>query len=246
MIGPKKIIRSKRKTLSLQITESGELIVRVPKFVSDLVVQQFIEKHRNWIDDKIQEILIKKSQLKIYTFNEGEEFLFIGRKYTLKLLENSFVQEKGSIVSLSQNHLLIYSKGKRLNPKWIENFYKNEARKIFEERAAYYLNKFNQIFNSNLSYKKIKLSKGKKILGSCSPKGYLNFSWRLIQAPLEIIDYVVVHEIVHLKEKNHNRAFWSKVKALKPDYKENMRWLRDNWYFLKDFLGNKKIGISDN
>lgn len=236
MIGPKKIIRSKRKTLSLQITENGELIVRVPKFVSDFVVQQFIEKHKNWINDKVQEILLNRAQIKIHTFSEGEEFLFAGKKYSLKFFESNSIRRNGSIVKLYEDNLLVYTKNKNLIPKLIENFYKDEAKKIFNERANYYLNKFNQIYASNFSYKKIKLSSGRNTLGSCSPRGDLNFSWRLIQAPMEIIDYVVVHEIVHLKEKSHNRAFWSKVKTLKPDYLKDIKWLRKNWFFLRDFL----------
>ncbi|HRT99184.1 MAG TPA: M48 family metallopeptidase, partial [Ignavibacteriales bacterium] len=67
----------------------------------------------------------------------------------------------------------------------------------------------------------------------CSPKGNLNFSWRLIMAPLSVIDYVVVHELAHLEQRNHSKAFWSIVKMLLPDYEKSNDWLKDNHYLLK-------------
>lgn len=89
--------------------------------------------------------------------------------------------------------------------------------------------------------KKIKLSSGRRILGSCSASGNMNFSWRIIQAPVEIIDYLVVHEIVHLKERHHKRSFWLKVYKLKPDYRQSIVWLNENWFYLRDFLRDKNF-----
>lgn len=69
--------------------------------------------------------------------------------------------------------------------------------------------------------------------GSCSSKGSFNFSWRLIMAPVPVIDYVVVHELVHLEEKNHSKIFWIKVKMLLPNYETYKDWLKENSYLLK-------------
>jgi len=242
MIEPKKIIRTKRKTLSLQINENGELIVRVPKFVSDTVIKQFVAKHRTWIDKKVREVLFKKSQLKTYTFSDGEEFLFLGKKLKLTFthISSSIVKKTSSVVVSGDRLLIDYSK-KAKAPELLEKFYKGEAKKIFEERVNYYLRKFNEIFDANYSLKKIKLSSGRRILGSCSASGNMNFSWRIIQAPVEIIDYLVVHEIVHLKERHHKRSFWLKVYKLKPDYRQSIVWLNENWFYLRDFLRDKNF-----
>lgn len=240
MIIPKKIIKSKRKTLSLQINENGELIVRVPKFISDNIIHQFIERNREWIDEKIKEIQLKKAGLKTFSAKDGEEIYFLGRKLKLKIVDYiSSTDGKNPEINLS-NDLIIFKQNANSDiTSSIQKLYKSEAIKIFRERVDFYIDQFNKLFGYDLSYGEIKISNGRKILGSCSSSGNLNFSWRLIQAPIDVIDYVVVHEIVHLKVKNHKRTFWLKVNCLKPDYEQNIKWLKDNWYFLKDFLNEK-------
>jgi predicted metal-dependent hydrolase len=86
---------------------------------------------------------------------------------------------------------------------------------------------------AGLQYRKIKISGALKRWGSCSRINNLNFSWRLIMAPLAIIDYVVAHEVAHLEHKNHSRNFWRKVAALDPDYKQHRKWLSQNGHLLK-------------
>ncbi len=79
---------------------------------------------------------------------------------------------------------------------------------------------------------KIKITGAKTRWGSCSPSGTISFSWHLALSPQEVIDYVVVHELVHLDEKNHSRRFWSKVERILPDYREPLKWLRKNGHEL--------------
>ncbi|NPV77748.1 MAG: M48 family metallopeptidase, partial [Anaerolineae bacterium] len=80
--------------------------------------------------------------------------------------------------------------------------------------------------------KQIKITSAKTRWGSCSAKGTVSFPWRLVMAPVPVIDYVVVHELVHILEKNHSRAFWNKVRAIMPDYQQKIRWLEVNGYTL--------------
>jgi len=84
-----------------------------------------------------------------------------------------------------------------------------------------------------LRYNRIKITNALKTWGSCSHQGNLNFTWRLIMAPLNVVDYVVVHELIHLDEKNHSRTFWEKVEILMPGYKEHKEWLKKNGHILK-------------
>ncbi|MEM3513203.1 MAG: M48 family metallopeptidase, partial [Thermoplasmata archaeon] len=80
--------------------------------------------------------------------------------------------------------------------------------------------------------KKIKITSGKTRFGSCTSKGYINLSWRLVLAPPEIIDYVIVHELAHLKEPNHSKKFWAVVEKFIPDYKTKRKWLKENGHLL--------------
>ncbi|MCX6807530.1 MAG: M48 family metallopeptidase, partial [Patescibacteria group bacterium] len=81
-------------------------------------------------------------------------------------------------------------------------------------------------------YKQIRVTSAKKRWGSCSHKGNISFSWRLIMATPSIIDYVIVHELAHLREYNHSKKFWQFVAKIIPYYKEQRKWLKDNGYTL--------------
>jgi predicted metal-dependent hydrolase len=109
-------------------------------------------------------------------------------------------------------------KGEAIFTRW----YKEMAFKVISERVALYSQKYN------FSPKQVKISSAKTRWGSCSPDGTLNFTWRLVMSPLDVIDYVVVHELAHLRIKNHSRKFWSVVEAIYPEYKKQRKWLRDN------------------
>lgn len=82
-------------------------------------------------------------------------------------------------------------------------------------------------------YNKISITAAQKRWGSCTCGGNLNFPWRLIMAYLAVVDYVVVHELIHLEEKNHSRVFWNKVGMLIPDYKKYQEWLKKNGHLLR-------------
>ncbi|MBI4687875.1 MAG: M48 family metallopeptidase [Nitrospirae bacterium] len=85
---------------------------------------------------------------------------------------------------------------------------------------------------SGLKYNRVKISDAQKRWGSCSAKGNLNFSWRLIMSPIRVIDYVVIHELAHLEERNHSKKCWNKVKIMLPDYEQYKEWLKENKHLL--------------
>jgi predicted metal-dependent hydrolase len=107
-------------------------------------------------------------------------------------------------------------------PAVFEAWYRAQARRLISERVKHYAAR------NGFAYKRVSITRAKTRWGSCGSGGTLNFSWRLVLAPLEIIDYVVVHELAHLEVKNHSSVFWEKVEALMPDYKERRKWLKDN------------------
>ena len=102
------------------------------------------------------------------------------------------------------------------------NWYKGQARTVLTERVAYFAR------NHKFKPLKLRISSARTRWGSCSAKGTLSFTWRIVMAPVEVIDYVVVHELCHLNELNHSRAFWMQVETILPDYKQKRKWLKDN------------------
>jgi predicted metal-dependent hydrolase len=113
----------------------------------------------------------------------------------------------------------------RAEPVFIR-WYKARALEFISERAALHAARFG------LVHQGIRITSARTRWGSCSPEGRLNFTWRLILAPPEVVDYVVLHELAHLKVKNHSKRFWNKLQSMMPDYKSHVAWLRQNGHGL--------------
>lgn len=104
----------------------------------------------------------------------------------------------------------------------LEKRYRQAAKEYIPKRAAYYASELG------VSYGRIRIAEQKTRWGSCSFKGTLSFNWKLMLAPPKVLDYVVVHELCHLKEMNHSPRFWKLVEEIMPDYKEYKKWLKEN------------------
>ena len=159
------IIYSSRRTIAVQVTRDGRVVVRAPRRCSRAYIEAFVSKNEAWV---------------------------------LKHLE------KARQIRL--------------------------ARDIFTRKAEYYARIMG------VSYGRISIREQKTRWGSCSSKGNLNFNWRLILAPEEVLDYVVVHELAHRREMNHSKAFYSIVESVLPDYKQPKKWLRDKGQTLWDLI----------
>jgi hypothetical protein len=214
-----KIIRTDRKTIAIQITGDGKLIVRAPLKVSDEAIMKLVLRSRNWIERKLKEVLSRPRAGK-KEFVNGESFLYLGRSYKLYIVEN-------------QEEPLKFENGFFLSKKFLHcarevfiAWYKEAALEKISQRVEFYAK------IAGLKYGRIRITDARTRWGSCSGNN-LRFSWRLIMAPLSVIDYVVVHELVHIEEKNHSKSFWRKVKVLMPDYEKHHQWLKENGQLLK-------------
>lgn len=103
-----------------------------------------------------------------------------------------------------------------------EALYRAQAAEVFARKAAYYAARMG------VTFQKITVRDQKTRWGSCSSKGNLNFNWRLVLAPVPVLDYVVIHELAHRREMNHSSRFWDIVGEMMPDYQIQRRWLRDH------------------
>ncbi len=218
-----KLIRSERKSISLQITYDGSLVVRVPFGVSKAVLYNFVNKHKTWIKKKQKEAREKLNFVK-KDFKDGEEFLYLGKNYKLTVVSDQKVPiffDQGFF--LSQNY-------HRFAKEIFVDWYIKEAFNIIPKRVDLFAGKMGYTYN------KVKITSARTRWGSCSHKKNLNFSWRLITAPISVIDYVVVHELVHLKEPNHSKRFWDKVKKILPEHQMYRNWLKQNGCLLNMFL----------
>jgi len=107
------------------------------------------------------------------------------------------------------------------------NWYKQEAQRKISERVEWHARRFG------LAVGTVRITDAQKRWGSCSQNNNLNFSWRLIMAPLRVVDYVVIHELAHTVERSHSRAFWRKVAMMCPTHRSGMEWLKKNEHLLQ-------------
>ncbi len=209
-----RIIRSKRKTVALIITPDAALTVHAPMRLPLGYIEDLVSKKSSWIKRKIRDVQ-SRPRAKPKELVDQEEFLYLGNTYRLKITDDN---------ALSFGEYLCFPRSMLLNAaENLENWYKKQARQIIVEKVILRAKELG------LEYKSISIGSAKKRMGSCSAKGNLNFIWRLIMAPLEIVDYVVVHELIHLVERNHSQSFWNKVRAVLPDYKEKEAFLKQNY-----------------
>ncbi len=215
------IIRTKRKTIGLQITPEGKLIVRAPLRADDATIMQVISRHRKWIERTRHKIQIQRKQSPPKKFVPGEKFLFMGESFPLKIVEN------GSYPLTLKDAFYLSRRFLPYAATVFQRWYRIQAGKIIFRRVQYFA------FRYQFEFREAKISNARTRWGSCSSRGNLNFTWRLIMAPLPVIDYVVVHELVHLEIKNHSRQFWNRVEEIMPDYRRHKKWLKENGHRLQ-------------
>ena len=195
------LIRARRKTLTLTVRPDGTVEVRAPLKLSRIIIDGFLEEKAAWIEKQQalrREQLLERSRFRL---EPGAVLPFLDRNLTLKT---------GGGPALEGDILLLPGDDLR---KETEAFYRREAHRILPEKAAFWGQKMG------LSPAGITITGARTRWGSCSAKGRLSFSWRLLRAPEAAVDYVVVHELAHLRQMNHSRRFWEVVAAVFPDWK---------------------------
>jgi predicted metal-dependent hydrolase len=218
------VIRSKkrRRTMSLRIKEDGKIVIYVPYRTTREEIERFIDKSRSWISKKLSEREQSIRETK-RGFAPSERFFYLGKSYPLSIEPNGNKQlplklSFGKFV-LDEDRVI---EARDLFAQW----YKAEAKVMLKERVDYYSHRLL------LFPKAVRITSARIHWGSCSGDNRLSFSWRIMMAPLEIVDYVLIHELVHIREKNHSKRFWRYLESIVPDYKERRTWLKENGYSL--------------
>lgn len=211
-----KIIRSKRRTVALQVARDATLIVRAPELTTMDIIQRIVAKKSDWIRRKQEYVRKMYAQPSVKEFVNGEGFLYLGETYRLHI-----VADQTEPVRFDKGFYLSHAELERARAVFL-NWYKYEAQRVIKRRVDWHARK------AGFEYNQINVTDAKKRWGSCSPKGNLNFSWRLVMAPVRVIDYVVAHELSHLRHKSHSKDFWKTVSVMVPGYESAIDWLKIN------------------
>jgi predicted metal-dependent hydrolase len=223
------IIRSNRKTIGIIVNADQELIVRSPKRTSIRKIKSLLTKKEDWILKKLAKMAEIKAPPAAKKFISGEFFYYLGREYKLNIIAE--VSLKKMKVELKQEKLIIkYPAELQNNKGQRKSAIREQLISWYRSQAKLKINKLIEIHKKNLNVEpnRVVIKKQKKRWGSCSSKQNLNFNWKIIMAPPTVIEYLVVHELIHLIHPNHSRDFWQTVAEIMPDYQEKKEWLRIN------------------
>ena len=216
-----KIIKSKRKTVMMQITKDAQLVVRAPKYTPNFVIKIAVQKRAEWVQKNQKKIREKVGKIKKKQFIDDEKFLYLGQVYKLVCLPKDNRDYQGPTLIIEDGKFFMLAGG--IEPKKIfEDWYKKRAKETIVSRVE------ELAFKHKFSYNKIRITCARTRWGSCSSKRNINISWRLIMAPERVTDYVILHELAHLKERNHRKQFWVLVERMCPKHKEHRKWLKEN------------------
>lgn len=218
----KKIHWTSRKTFALKIDENGDLIVRAPKGSTLNDIAHVVNKKIKWIEKTQKHVLEFRELSKPKNFVEGEEFLYLGSKLTLRFIPNGNVFVDG-------DSLCVPFDNKELIQRQILSWYRNEARKIFSTLVDTYAKKMG------VAYSVIRIKNSRTRWGSCGKNKSINLNWRLVMTPPEVIEYLVIHELAHTIHCNHSKHFYTFVEKFFPTYKTVEKWLQTNSYIMKMF-----------
>lgn len=215
---------SKRKTIAISVDISGKVSVKAPYFVKEDYIKKLISDKEQWISGKLEQMKQINDKLPKRLYKDLEEFYYLGEALRLKIIENKAVLKPYIAADKAGRELVInvYNKDTALIKDCINDWYKKEAGHIIEKRLNIYCRYINK------PYKRVSYRNTKTRWGSCSGKGNLMFDYKIIMAPIEVIDYLVVHELSHLVYLNHSEQFWSLVGSIIPDYREQRKWLKIN------------------
>lgn len=218
------LIRSKRKTITLSFDEECNLLVKAPMWVSKSRIESFVKEKEEWIKaTRIRLIRAREEKIKSrLQLENGDELYFLGEKRTLRVIRED--RKRAKVVCAMDNLLLYvpYDADYEYKRDQLEKWYRKEASIILTEKAEEFAEKLQ------VSYADIKIKDQKSRWGSCSSKGNLNFNWRIVMAPEPVCDYVVIHELCHLKYLDHSPRFWNLVERICPDYEQYKKWLKIN------------------
>lgn len=211
------IKKSKRKTVSIFIERDGSVSARVPETLSDEEIEEVIQTKEYQIHKHLAEWNQLNERKVEREYVNGQSFLYLGRNYRLKLVE-----EKLGELKLKNGYFLLSRQEQQMARELFVDFYK----KKLNEKIWPIVERYKA--QLGVQPNEVKIMELKTRWASCTPKGNVNFHWKCAMAPIDVLHYIVVHELAHLIHPNHTTAFWNEVDKIMPNYEKQMQWLKMN------------------
>ena len=215
--------RRRRRTMAITVDSEGAVRVAAPNHVSSATIAAFVQARASWIEKQREASRARPTVPR--RFVTGETLLFLGREYVLRIHagtnRHTEVRLEGRALALSvpQSHDTSEARAAAVLSA-LQGWYRLEAERVIANRILHYQQRVG------VKPKALRISNAERQWGSCGAGGTVRISWRLVMAPLSLIDYVIVHELCHLRHSNHGPPFWRLVGTILPDYKSLRGHLR--------------------
>lgn len=206
---------SARKTLSIIVERDRSIVVRAPLNTSKEFIAKEVNKKRGLIQEKISHNRKYPFPKPTKQFVSGETLLYLGKHYKLYITNNP---DDG--VSFD-NKFFIGKTNQKKGNELFRDWYIKSATEILVPKAKTIAKQLG------VSYNNINILDLKYRWGSCTPKDNIHFNWRIIKAPMTVIEYIIVHELTHLLEANHTPEFWNRVAVMQPNFEKAKDWLKE-------------------
>ena len=220
------VYSSNRKTLTITVERDRSIVIKAPTGTQPEKIRQVVESRKQWLYEKIHHT--QKYQPLLHPPGKelvnGESLLYLGRNYRLELVE-----EDGAVQFTNSRFLVPKAQAEKRGTVF-KDWYIQKAKEKILPRVELYAQRLGVEFNQ------AKITDSKYRWGSCTPNDNVTFNWRLVKAPMFVIDYVVVHELAHLLEPNHTPRFWNIVGTQVATLEKAKQWLKENGETLEQIL----------
>ena len=216
----------RKKTISIAV-QDGVVVILAPKHVPNREIRDLIARKAPWLRKTLQAQALRP-KFRERRFVDGETFTYLGKDYELKVLPgiDPNPRLRGDRIEVHVPLGLPPDRSSRSVRAAFLRWYKERAEAVTSERTRHYAALMN------VRPHRILLRDYKSMWGKCTAAGAITYNWKLVMAPRDIVDYIVVHELAHLHHLDHSPRFWKQVEAVLPDYRERRTWLRQNGHLL--------------
>lgn len=218
-----KVIKQKRKSMSINISEDLEVIIKVPYYATDKEIIEVTNRYSEWIDKAKKE---KTRRMSYKDWIGKGELTYLGENKKIRLIESR--NDKSCIKCIEGSFIIETPEvnNEQVIKSLMEAYWRKEAKKLFTELTELYCKKLD------CQYEKITIRKQKTRWGSCSNKGNISYNIKLMGAPPQVIEYIVLHEVTHLLHFNHSNSFWRTIEEVMPEYKKHQEYLKTKGMYL--------------
>jgi len=218
-------LSEKRKTIGISVDYDNGVVVTLPKTISQEEIEKVVLNKAAWILNQLHnfsEVITKPTENE---FVSGEKYLYLGRAYRLKVNQKEEIKKPSITFHRGKFYVIINTKSKeekqiKIVRNLLHNWFLQKSESLLKERGKILSLK------TGIKPQGFVIKDQQKRWGSCSQDGTININWRIIMAPISVIDYIIIHELCHLKYPGHSNKFWKEVSIFCPNFQKSRDWLR--------------------